>query len=289
MKTIKIPSTMIPYRVIVNGKEYVYEAGATVEVPDEVAIAIENSVAAAEDLVRPSDNTPSGGDQSDWNQTDETAADFIKNKPFWQTIKNQRVIYAEQSFSVDAEQGGIPIDYTLFTLEEDGYIVKFDGVEYEYRGLNNTDAIMFGNLSRFGYGEDTGEPFVVAVIPTLETAVIIVADENDHTVGIIGGITETKKIGTMYLYKSLALYTDGTYLYKSNDISDVTNRAGVVTLETAFNAGVSIYIALDASNGTSYFPVTVSFLSDLNTGVRFAAVQTIDDRETLYYTAEYTG
>lgn len=226
--------------------------------------------------------------QTDWDQTDAAAADFLKNKPFEQIIKNQRVIYAEQSFPVDPEQGGIVIDHTLFSLEEDGYIIKFDGVEYVYGGCASADGILIGNLSFFGSGEDTGEPFLVIIIPILEAAMIVVADMNDHTVGIIGGVTETKKIETKYLYKSLALYTDGTYLYNSNDTSDVTNRTDVWTVKRAFDAGVPIYLSVDSPAATFSVPVIVVFANDPNTGAAFAIVKEITDVKTEYFTAEYT-
>lgn len=41
MKTVTIPTCANPFVVIVNGIKYTYPAGATVEVPDEVAEVIE--------------------------------------------------------------------------------------------------------------------------------------------------------------------------------------------------------------------------------------------------------
>lgn len=40
-KNVKIPDSMSPFVVYVNGKKYIYPAGETVEVPDEVAVVIE--------------------------------------------------------------------------------------------------------------------------------------------------------------------------------------------------------------------------------------------------------
>ena len=45
MKTITIPTYNNPFIVNINNKEYTYKAGETVEVPDEVAEAIENALA----------------------------------------------------------------------------------------------------------------------------------------------------------------------------------------------------------------------------------------------------
>ncbi|MBP3654719.1 MAG: hypothetical protein J6J04_04725 [Oscillospiraceae bacterium] len=65
MKTIMIPETANPYKVIVNGRTYTYDAGSTVEVPDEVAAVIKAHCAAHEkqmqDVVPPFDASGSTG------------------------------------------------------------------------------------------------------------------------------------------------------------------------------------------------------------------------------------
>lgn len=43
-KTITIPNYNSPFIVNINNREYIYKAGATIEVPDEVAEAIENAL-----------------------------------------------------------------------------------------------------------------------------------------------------------------------------------------------------------------------------------------------------
>ena len=43
-KTISIPEYNNPFIVNINNKEYIYKAGATIEVPDEVAEAIEDAL-----------------------------------------------------------------------------------------------------------------------------------------------------------------------------------------------------------------------------------------------------
>lgn len=44
MKVVTIPTNMNPYVVTINNHTYIYPAGETVEVPDEVAAAIEDSL-----------------------------------------------------------------------------------------------------------------------------------------------------------------------------------------------------------------------------------------------------
>ena len=45
MKTIQIPTTSNPFIVNINNNDYQYRAGDTIEVPDEVAAAIEDALA----------------------------------------------------------------------------------------------------------------------------------------------------------------------------------------------------------------------------------------------------
>ena len=47
MKTIQIPMNSNPFTVVINNHEYVYKAGETLEVPDEVAEAIEDALELA--------------------------------------------------------------------------------------------------------------------------------------------------------------------------------------------------------------------------------------------------
>lgn len=55
MKTVTIPTCANPFVVSVNHKTYYYEAGSTVEVPDDVAAVIEQHNLAHNKLVKPSD------------------------------------------------------------------------------------------------------------------------------------------------------------------------------------------------------------------------------------------
>jgi hypothetical protein len=80
-KVVTIPKDRNPFVVIVNGVKHSYPAGVSTEVPDEVADVIEK-YEGAKPKPDPNAGINFGGSQSDWNQTDSSAADFIKNKPF---------------------------------------------------------------------------------------------------------------------------------------------------------------------------------------------------------------
>ena len=53
MKTISIPTYNNPFIVKINNNEYIYKGGETIEVPDEVAEAIENSQEVRDALATP--------------------------------------------------------------------------------------------------------------------------------------------------------------------------------------------------------------------------------------------
>lgn len=78
-KTVTIPTDgMNPFVVIFNGVKYVYTPGETVEVPDGVALEIEEYKRWREKHA--GENVPPFEAQPDWNQNDPTAPDFVKNR-----------------------------------------------------------------------------------------------------------------------------------------------------------------------------------------------------------------
>ena len=73
MKTISIPEYNNPFIVNINNKEYTYKAGATIEVPDEVAEAIED---ALELIPKPKRYLSKFAQRADGSLTQITEADL---------------------------------------------------------------------------------------------------------------------------------------------------------------------------------------------------------------------
>ncbi|MBQ9731181.1 MAG: hypothetical protein IJV94_03680 [Bacilli bacterium] len=71
--------------------------------------------------------------QSDWNQNDVSAVDYIKNKPFY-VEKFPRTAYAESTntFPIDfnAEFGNYGDDLAAFMTNGKGLVLTVDGIEY---------------------------------------------------------------------------------------------------------------------------------------------------------------
>jgi hypothetical protein len=216
-KTITIPKDRDPFVVIVNGVEYKYPAGETVTVPDSVADVIEKYENAKP---KPDPNpAPGGSVQSDWNQIDESAADFIKNKPFGDELVE---IMPETEVVGENADGMFTyyLDVSLFTGDETQLKITFDGTEYDCQAHDLYGNTAFGNAGLMGEA-DTGESFLLIVSLEYGMAMLVLADANAHTISI--SKPGVNPIDSKYLLNN-CLYTDYTYLYRNPDTSDVSNR-----------------------------------------------------------------
>lgn len=93
--------------------------------------------------------------QADWNQNDETALDYIKNRPFY-----DKIILPETT-------GGVGLDTNLVMLPTfqlvagEIYNVNYNGTEYICKCFEESGAFMLGNYKKVMETGDSGEPFVV--------------------------------------------------------------------------------------------------------------------------------
>ena len=126
-------------------------------------ILVKTETGSAWEKQEPATSTP------DWNQNDQTASDYIKNRPCYRTTERISLLNnAEFNFN---ENNGIfismlepPINIT----EGNKCFISWDGVEYECV----SEYKYVGNLAIIGEGEDTGEPFIILddLIATLDTS-----------------------------------------------------------------------------------------------------------------------
>ena len=159
--------------------------------------------------------------QSDWNQNDSTAADYIKNRPFY-AYETEAVLVEEIAVSFSKSSGlyGAEFPSTFEAIVGETYKVYWDGVVYECVCVDFNSILTIGNLSIMGAGPDTGEPFFMN-IHNGEGILIGTSDTSDaHTFSISGFISGIKKIDRKYLPKAAFITYDssnGTYS------SDLTN------------------------------------------------------------------
>ncbi len=107
-----------------------------------------------------------GGDVTtpDWNQNDETASDYIKNRPFYTGDSVQTVLVEESTVSFTNPSANIyygAISTTIELAAGETYEVSWDGAVYECVCITANGYPIIGNLSIIGVGADTGEPFVI--------------------------------------------------------------------------------------------------------------------------------
>lgn len=100
--------------------------------------------------------------QPDYNQNDSTAADYIKNRPFYAGDPVETVIIPETTVTFSGKSGLMaatwPENFDL--VDGQTYNVSWDGTEYVCTGILFNNIPLLGNLGIAGAGENTGEPFV---------------------------------------------------------------------------------------------------------------------------------
>lgn len=141
--------------------------------------------------------------QSDWNQNDSTAADYVKNRPFYGET-SEMVLIEERTipFEEGQDQGIYMAEFpsTFKATVGETYKVTWDGSVYECICTEFDDLMFIGNssLADEGIGPDTGEPFLIVsdnrsiMIGTLDTSA-------SHTISISGYIESVVKINPKYL------------------------------------------------------------------------------------------
>lgn len=182
-----------------------------------------------------------GGVQPDWNQNDETAADFIENKPFGDSLV-EIMPETEVTGEPDGEIYFATLETAQFSGTEETLIVTFDGVAYTCANVSG----YFGNFSVVG-ADDTGEPFLIL---SVEGGVYLF-DGEPHTIKIVN--REAKKIEPKYIdflktfYIASASKDAVNYMY--SDMACTTK----VTRDDFLQCMGKYFIVLATPNGSAHF------------------------------------
>lgn len=146
----------------------------------------------------------------DWNQNDETADDYIKNRPFYE-IKSSTTyldgIFEFMDFSKTYSAAApvqkvygteIPSDHTL--TNGGIYTVIFDNVEYKCNAMQTEVGVYYlGNLSIENPNSiNTKEPFAIGSFPD-GYMILTTTSEGNHSVSIVGDTSIINKIPEKYL------------------------------------------------------------------------------------------
>jgi hypothetical protein len=147
-----------------------------------------------------------GAGQSDWNQNDETAADYVKNRPFYTGNPVETVLVEESTVTFAVESGMYMAQFqsTFSATVGETYKVSWDGAAYECNCVDFQHMPAIGNLSIVGAGSDTGEPFIMAISNGEGIAIRTADTSASHTFSISGFGTEIVKIDAKYLPDTIA-------------------------------------------------------------------------------------
>lgn len=291
MKTVTIPTSQSPFVVMVNGAKYVYPAGSVQDVPDEVAVVIEahnkQTAKPNEPVEAPFDCDCGGGGgaQSDWNQTDSSAADFIKNKPFGDM---EGEIVPEQTFAPNAE--GATLEFTMEPQVGTEVTIIFDGVSHVCAVNNLMGMAVAAGNDGLMMGETEGLPFLVVWMNGM-CIVMTVDQSTNHAIKILG--TEIVKLPlkynsplTRYFIKS---DNSDSYIYK--DVLLTTKVTRDELIETA--QSTCLYLELkNPQQPTERVGILCSSSISFFTGAnRSGIVYCTDNDGTIkaFYTSEYTA
>ena len=142
-----------------------------------------------------------GGVQSNYNQNDSTAADYIKNRPFYTGDPSETVLVQESTVSF-SESGGMYLAQIQSNFEAtvgETYKVTWDGAAYECVCVDFENSLFIGNLSIAGAGSDTGEPFLMGINNGSGIVIYTKDASASHTISISGSIAEVIQIPDKYI------------------------------------------------------------------------------------------
>ena len=160
----------------------------------------------------------------DWNQNDSTAADYVKNRPFYTGDPVETVLAEESTVSFSfSESDGVYLaqNPTAFSATVgEIYKVYWDGSAYECTCVATREStlLFIGNLSIMGMGSDTGEPFIIGVFNGEGINIATTDTSASHTISISGFVQEVVKIDEKYLPDTVA-----TTEYVDNSVSNPLN------------------------------------------------------------------
>lgn len=216
--------------------------------------------------------------QADWNQNDDTAADYVKNRPFYSEktkvtavdahvdtpllTQDELSVYLIPEESINYEY----LDVGSLFIDGETYDVYLDSSLYRLQAKRANGNIILGNASiMYGTGEDTGEPFAVGMNMSLG-GLIIVTNTGSHDLAIKLDWTTVHKIDGMYYDKSLIFgsNTDGIVpdsIFVQSQAG--SHKIGELQWVREYDEGEGVYTEYLAAYGLNY-AVRGNYLYDKN-------------------------
>lgn len=141
------------------------------------------------------------GVQSDWNQNDETATDYVKNRTHWEE-HNLTTIINKRTVTVNSSYAAISSSCPILTPGQT-YIVVLNDVTYQCVARTYGAAVLLGNGRIYGDGmSSNNEPFAIDIYSS-GTAYLNVASSGKYTVSLLSNNTTVHTIDPKYLPESV--------------------------------------------------------------------------------------
>ena len=183
--------------------------------------------------------------QPDWNQNDETAADYVKNRPFYTGDLVKTEIIPETTVTFSEMSGLMAANWpeSFDIVDGQTYIISWDGTDYACTGiLFNGTAPILGNLGIYGLGDDTGEPFIFMnqskwIVASTESA-------TEHIISISTFAQEVVKIDEKYLPEATNISYGATKIQVRNlDKTKSYSTEEIEEIYQSIRSGTAIYLS----------------------------------------------
>lgn len=192
-----------------------------------------------------------GGIQSDWNQNDETAADYVKNRPFYTGDKIEAEWLPETSVLIESGETLISSTFENEITVGATYSVTFDGTTTEYIGTKFAQS----GQSLVYFGDDFAQVMsgtIKGTVYAAQNGMLIMATTNEtlngatHTISIREVTEQVIKVPEKYIPPTPEFVVDATNLP-----TDTKAWGELLTsLEDAYNSGHDIFLDVYGTGGT---------------------------------------
>lgn len=144
------------------------------------------------------------GTQADWNQSDETAADYIKNRTHW-VEKGQTMLLDNIVLRPDTETDiTLPENLSDFPVVGNSYHVIYDGVRYENLvAFTDNGFRILGAPGATPTQEIPFSMFYFTISGSPHLGIIPYSDSSSHTISIAQNEDIIHKIDKKYLPDSV--------------------------------------------------------------------------------------
>ena len=151
---------------------------------------------------------PFGSISPNWNQNDETAIDYIKNRPFYTSDPVETVVLEEVSITLDLPADTLPENYVYDDLPNvelipgTTYYITYNGITYTcVAQIFQSDFIYVGNCYLKNGGDpetNTGEPFGLYSYK-YDNQAWLVSAEQTFTISVKAAKTEINQMDPKYI------------------------------------------------------------------------------------------